>query len=83
MSLAVGTSLLIILVNSVTSVVARIGLLHLDWLVVAPFAVAAVLGTVAGKRVADRFSGTTLGRAFAVLLLAVGLFVAVASVATL
>jgi uncharacterized membrane protein YfcA len=75
MSRAVGTSLLIILVNSAASVVSRIGDLHLDWTIIAPFTIAAVLGTVAGKRVADRLSGPTLVRAFALLLLGVGLFV--------
>ena len=75
MTLAIGTSLLIILVNSAASVLARLGGLHLDWAVIAPFTIAAVLGTVAGKRVADRLSGATLVRAFAVFLLVVGLFV--------
>ena len=54
MTLAIGTSLLIILVNSAASVLARLGGLHLDWAVIAPFTIGAVLGTVAGKRVADR-----------------------------
>lgn len=49
----------------------------------APFAAAAVLGTLAGKRVADRSSGPTLSRAFAALLLAVGASVAVQSVLSL
>ncbi|MCW0214835.1 MAG: sulfite exporter TauE/SafE family protein [Pseudonocardia sp.] len=83
MSLAVGTSLLIIVLNSVSSVGSRIGALDLDWRVVLPFAVAAVAGTLLGKRVAGRFSGPTLERAFAVMLAGVGLFVGVQSLLAL
>jgi uncharacterized protein len=79
MPVAVGTSLLIILLNSVSSVAARMGDLHLDWQVVVPFTLAAVAGTLVGKRVADKLSGATLARAFAVLLIGVGLFVATES----
>ncbi len=83
MPAAIGTSLLVITVNSVASLGARIGDLHVDWTVVVPFTVAAVLATVAGKRVADRFSGDTLTRAFAVLLAAVAVFVTVQSLSAL
>lgn len=84
MTLAVGTSLLIIAMNAVSSVLARIpDLPHLDWHVVAPFTVAAVIGSFIGKRVADKLSGATLARAFAVMLVAIGLFVGVESVVSL
>ena len=79
MSLAVGTSLLVIVLNSISSVASRFGHLDLDWRVIAPFTIAAVLGTLAGKRIADRLSGTALTRAFAVLLVAVGAFVGIES----
>ncbi|MFR9806696.1 sulfite exporter TauE/SafE family protein [Pseudonocardia sp. RS010] len=82
-ALAAGTSLLVIVLNSISSLVSRIGDLHLDWQVVAPFTLAAVVGTLAGKRIADRLSGATLGKAFAVLLLAVGAFVGVQSILAL
>lgn len=82
-TLAVGTSLLIILLNAVSSFVPRLGTVTLDRQVIVPFAVAAVVGTIAAKPLADRLSGTTLTRAFAVLLIAVGAFVAVESVMTL
>ncbi|GAA2864930.1 sulfite exporter TauE/SafE family protein [Pseudonocardia halophobica] len=77
MTLAIGTSLLIIALNSVSSMVSRLGALHLDWRVVVPFTLAAVVGTLLGKRISDRLSGRTLGIAFAWLLVAVGLFVGV------
>jgi uncharacterized membrane protein YfcA len=83
MSVAVGTSLLIIVLNSISSVGSRLGAMHLDWHVIAPFAVAAVIGTLIGKRVADRLSGATLARAFAVLLVLVGLFVGTQSLIAL
>ena len=81
MTQAVGTSLLIIVGNSVASLASRFGDLHLDWGVIAPFALAAIVGTVVGKRIADRLSGAVLTRSFAVMLVAVGLFVAAESVA--
>ena len=83
MTQAVGTSLLIIVGNSVASLASRFGALHLDWGVIAPFALAAIVGTVVGKRIADRLSGAVLTRSFAVMLVAVGLFVAAESVAAL
>lgn len=83
MTLAIGTSLLIIALNSVSSVAARVAVAHFDWWIVVPFALAGVLGTLAGKRVADRLSGRTLGHAFAWLLVAVGLFVGVQSLLAL
>ncbi|MFR9806990.1 sulfite exporter TauE/SafE family protein [Pseudonocardia sp. RS010] len=81
--LAVGTSLLVIVLNSVSSLASRFGDLHLDWHVVAPFTIAAVLGTFVGKLVADKLSGDTLTRAFAILLVAVGTVVGVQSLVAL
>jgi uncharacterized protein len=80
---AVGTSLLIIVMNAAASFASRVGELHLDWRVIAPFTVAAVVATFVGKRVADRLSGAVLARAFAVLLMLVGLFVATESLLAL
>ena len=77
MTLAIGTSLLIIALNSVSSVVSRIAVAHFDWRIIVPFTLAGVVGTFVGKRVADRLSGHALGIAFAWLLVAVGLFVGI------
>lgn len=77
MTLAIGTSLLIIALNSVSSMISRIGVAHLDWRIIVPFTLGAVTGTLVGKRVADRLPGHTLGIAFAWLLVAVGLFVGI------
>lgn len=83
MTYAVGTSLLIIVINSAAAFAARAGGAEFDWAVLVPFTVAAVVGSFAGKLASDRLSGTTLSRAFAVMLLLVGTFVAVESLVSL
>ena len=76
MPTAVGTSLLIISLNSAVALVARGGgSAQFHWAVIAPFTVAAVLGSTGGKRITDRVSGTALTRAFAGLLLLVATYV--------
>lgn len=82
MTHAVGTSLLIIAINSAAAFATRAGVTGLDWAVLAPFTVAAVAGSFLGKAVCERLSGATLQRAFALLLLLVGAFMAVESVLT-
>ncbi|GAA4080619.1 sulfite exporter TauE/SafE family protein [Streptomyces shaanxiensis] len=75
MRAAVGTSLLVITVNSLVALAARAGSgAPVDWTAVAPFTAAAVLGAWDGKRLAAKVSGGTLQRVFAYVLLAVALF---------
>ena len=50
-----------------------------DWTVVAPFTLASVVGTLLGRRIADRLSSAALTRIFALVLLLVGIFVGVES----
>lgn len=83
MSLAVGTSLFIIVVNAASSVLSRTADLQLDWMVIGPFAAAAIAASLVAKRVACTLSGATLSRAFAFMIGAVGLFVAAESLAAL
>jgi uncharacterized membrane protein YfcA len=83
MASAIGTSLLVIAVTSAASIASRVGVVEFDWSVILPFTLAAIGATMAGKRVADRFSGDTLTRAFAVLLILVAGFVTVQSVTAL
>ncbi|MFI1150973.1 sulfite exporter TauE/SafE family protein [Streptomyces sp. NPDC020817] len=72
MRAAVGTSLLVITLNSLAALAARAGTsTPLDWAVIAPFTGAAILGAWDGKRLASRISGPTLQRIFAIVLLAV------------
>ncbi|MGW3145969.1 sulfite exporter TauE/SafE family protein [Streptomyces sp. NPDC001177] len=75
MRAAVGTSLLVITLNSATALAARAGsALSVDWSAVGPFAAAAVLGAWDGKRLAGRLSAGSLQRIFAYALLAVAAF---------
>lgn len=71
MQAAVGTSLLVVAINSATSLAARAGSAQFDWELIVPFTVAAMVATTLGKRIADRLPNHSLSRAFAVLLLAV------------
>ncbi|MEX3105533.1 MULTISPECIES: TSUP family transporter [unclassified Streptomyces] len=72
MRAAVGTSLLVITVNSVAALALRAGTVQgLDWSRIAPFAGAALLGAWDGRRLAARFSGPGLQRAFGWVLLGV------------
>ncbi|WP_329029351.1 MULTISPECIES: sulfite exporter TauE/SafE family protein [unclassified Streptomyces] len=81
MQAAVGTSLLVITVNSLTSLATRSGgAAGMDWAVTAPFTAAAILGAWDGKRLAERVSGGGLQRLFAWVLLAVAAFMLVDAV---
>ncbi|MFF0225358.1 sulfite exporter TauE/SafE family protein [Streptomyces sp. NPDC004629] len=69
---AVGTSLLVITVNSLAALALRAGTVDgLDWTVIGPFAGAAVLGAWDGRRLAARVPGRTLQRVFGVVLVGV------------
>lgn len=72
MTFAVGTSLMIIAINSVSSLVARVGDVHFDWRILIPFTCAAIIASAGGKLIADRLSASVLSRSFAVLLVVVG-----------
>ncbi|MEV5479403.1 MULTISPECIES: sulfite exporter TauE/SafE family protein [Streptomyces] len=75
MQAAVGTSLLVIAANSLASLATRgATTVGIDWAVIGPFAGAAILGAWDGKRLAAKVTGTLLQRTFAVVLLAVAVF---------
>jgi uncharacterized membrane protein YfcA len=81
---AVGTSLLVIAVNSAAAFVVRIGHgIHVDWLPVVVLTALAVVGSLLGARVASRLPARTLSVGFAVLLLGVAGYTAVQSVPAL
>jgi uncharacterized protein len=72
MPAAVGTSLLVIAINSAAALAARLGgHTDLDWPLLGVFTVAALAGVLAGNRVASRVDASRLTTAFAVLLIAV------------
>ena len=75
MPAAVGTSLLVIAVNSAAAFAARLGgHLSLDWPLLAVFTAAALAGVLAGNRVASRVDATRLSTAFTILLIAVAAY---------
>lgn len=80
---AVGTSLLVITINSIVALGARLGSSVIEWSVAVPFTIAAIAGVLAGKRVADRLPAVTMLRWFAGLLVGVALYTAGRSVAGL
>jgi uncharacterized membrane protein YfcA len=74
---AVGTSLLVITINSGVALAGRVGEAGVDWAFAAPFTVAALLGVSVGKHIADRLPTVVLVRWFVALLVAVAVYVAV------
>lgn len=74
---AVGTSLLIITINSASSLLARLHHPDLNAHIIVPITVAAVVASLAGKLIASRIPSHALSRAFAVLVIAVGLYMGV------
>lgn len=80
MPLAVGTSLLVIVINSFTALLFRAGQsVTLDWWVIGAFTLAAVAGSLLGSRVVSRVSPARLNLAFTVLLVTVALYTAARS----
>ncbi|WP_404386466.1 sulfite exporter TauE/SafE family protein [Knoellia locipacati] len=85
MPVAVGTSLLVIAVNSSTALLARVSTVgaDLDWPLIAGFTVAAVAGSLVGGRLASRLQPVVLTRAFASLVLVVATYTAASSLPAL
>lgn len=78
---AVGTSLLVIAINSLSALASRLSLgIQLDWLVVGLFAAFAVVGSLGGARVARTIDPSLLTRAFVVLLVGVAGYTAATNV---
>ncbi len=70
--LAIGTSLVIIFLVSMTGLINHLATgADVEWTTVVPFAMATVAGSLTGTRIAPRFTQATLGKAFAVLLVGV------------
>ena len=77
MAEAVGTSLLVIAINSAVALANRVGTTGIDWAVALPFTVAGLLGVSVGKSLADRLPTTTLVRWFVALLVVLSAYVSV------
>lgn len=84
MPTAVGTSLLVIAVNSATALAARLatspaGATDLDWPLITTFTAVAVVGSVVGGRLGGRANPRHLTASFAVLMIGVALYTAASS----
>ncbi len=80
---AVGTSLLVIGVNSAIALLGRIATSHVQWSIAIPFTIAGLLGSLVGRRISDKVPVRTLAKSFVALLLVVGAYVAIKSVTVL
>ncbi|MCZ7529298.1 MAG: sulfite exporter TauE/SafE family protein [Acidimicrobiia bacterium] len=80
---AVGTSLLVISINSLVSLIARQAWGSIEWSVAIPFTIAALVGVTAGNALARRVDSATLIQAFAVLLVAVATYTGIDSLLAL
>lgn len=81
MPVAVGTSLVVITINSASSLVSRLGQdVTLDWPMVGVFTAAAVVGSLVGARITSRVSPARLNLAFTILLVAVAVYTAASSI---
>jgi uncharacterized membrane protein YfcA len=80
---AVGTSLLVIAVNSAVALTQRLGSSGVEWRTATPFVIASLLGVGVGKRMADRLPAASLARGFVALLVVVAAYTAIRSAVAL
>lgn len=75
MSVAVGTSLVVIAMKSFAGLAGYLTTVHLDWGLTLAVTAAAIMGTLIGSRLAGRIPEATLRKAFGWFVLAMGTFV--------
>lgn len=80
MPAAVGTSLVIIVINSAAGLAAHAGDAAIDYRIAGAFAAAAITGSLTAGRFASRLPARHLRRAFAYLVLAIAVFVVIQAV---
>jgi uncharacterized membrane protein YfcA len=80
MKKAVGTSLLIIALNSMAGFVGDIGTIHTDWTFLLPVTGIAVGGIVAGTILATKIPGERLKKGFGWFVLTMGIFILIKEV---
>jgi len=83
MPTAVGTSLLVIAINSAAALLSRMATAGVDWHVALPFAGTAVVGSIVGKRISDRLPAASLMGWFVALLVLVATYMAIQSAVAL
>lgn len=79
MSEAVGTSLLVITINSAVALTTRLQSGSIEWGTVIPFTIASLVGVVVGSRLASTRDSSSLQRWFVGLLVVVAIYTAVRS----
>lgn len=77
MTAAVGTSLLVITMNSLAGFTGHLTSLDLDWVLTGGVSAAAIIGSLLGARLAGRIPETALRRGFGIFVLLMGIFVLV------
>ena len=81
MPMAVGTSLLVIAINSASALLSRLGThASIGDALLITFTAAAVAGAIAGSRIASKVRPERLAVAFAVLMIAIALYTAARSI---
>jgi uncharacterized protein len=80
---AVGTSLLVIAVNSTVALATRLPGGTVDWGIVVPFTVASLIGVVVGSHLASTRDPSFLQKWFVILLVAVAIYTATRSIIAL
>jgi uncharacterized membrane protein YfcA len=76
---AIGTSLVVIVINAGVALAQRAGDLGFDWAIVGPFLVTVTLGVIVGSRVANGIDADRLTRSFAGMLGVVAVYTAVST----
>ena len=76
---AIGTSLVVIVINAAVALAQRAGDLGFDWAIVAPFLVTVTIGVIVGSRVANGIDADRLTRSFAGMLGVVAVYTAVST----
>jgi uncharacterized membrane protein YfcA len=74
---AIGTSLLVVAINSAVALSMRLETGVIEWRVAIPFTIAAVAGVLTGKKVADRLDAERSVFWFAVLLVGIAVYTAI------
>ncbi|MGE5374291.1 MAG: sulfite exporter TauE/SafE family protein, partial [Bacteroidota bacterium] len=71
---AVGTSLVVIAMNSMAGFLGHIGSGSFDWMVTLIFTAAGLIGTFSGMKLSSRLSSSKLQKAFAIFVIALAFF---------
>lgn len=83
LTLAVGTSLLVIALTSGAALAAHLASGSIDWIIASIFTAAAIAGALTGRRLGTIISPQRLGHLFALLLVAIAVFIVAENVLAL